>query len=521
MKELRVLFDDSNGMYLAWEKSKIANKYVILGKDDTFNDMTIKETTNNVEYIKTEELKGMVAVTVEYMVTDEKTHKDVVIDRTTTELRSLNIFKVLLVKAIKSFKGISISFASNVIYDRYYVYEKKDGKYTKIIETEDFQVTSSLFKEGNTYYIEGFKKEENGDYSLKAKSQDFELVTEDYVYNVTEPKIAIVMPAYNIARILHRTIDSIIFSSLKDIELIMLNDGSKDKTIEVMNWYKNKYPGLITVIDKENEGQAITRYKGLSYVHAKYTFFMDADDMVHPEMFKKMYECIEREQADFVMNKIIFKSKFNESSIYFNHIDDTTSETRCLVEDYETYIKNKHNGSYNNFYLVTLWHQIGKTEIYKAHKMPHFDNYEDIAYVRLVSAYGNKFAFQMDSYYVWDRRIGNYLGSSSTRSVKKDSTEKKIQMYVDAVFYFVNDYDKDRLELLYYDALNDVVGYIEPTLNAIKNGNKYNNDNLYIEHSYKYFKMHDLLNMPLIMNNERLTRMIREVILLKENIYDE
>ena len=521
MKELRVLFDDSNGIYLVYEKSKIANKYVILGKDDTFNDIILKETKENIVYLKSDEVKGLVALGVEYIVTDDKTKKDVVIDRTNCHIRGINAYKILKVSAINSYKGITLSYASNTIYDKYYIYEKIDDKYNKILETEDFQINSKLFKEGNTYYIEAYSKDEEGNYILKAKTLDYECSITDYEYNNIDPKVAVVIPAYNASKQLARTIDSIIFSSLKDLEVVIVNDGSKDNTYEIMTWYKNKYPNLLKIVDKPNEGQAKTRYKALNFVNAKYTFYMDADDMVHPEMLSKMYECIVSEDADFVMNKVVAREKFDDYSIFFKHIDDKNNPTRSIVKTYEQFIMDKHNGSYESFYLVTLWHQLGKTELYKAHPMPHFNNYEDIAYIRTIASYGNKFAFQMDSYYVWDKRVGTYFTSTSKESERKDSTEKKSRMYVDAIFYFVNDCNKDRIHYLYYDALKDLRGFVNPTLEAVRKGNKYNNDNIYIEESYKYLKMYDVLDMPLVKDDEELCKIVQDIIMLKENYYDD
>ena len=519
MKELRVLFDDNLGLYIAWEKSVIANKYVILGKDDTFNDVILKEVTDNIIYLEKNELEGIVAISVEYVVTDDLTKKDVTIDRTNSYVRRINAYKFILPSCIRSYKGLSLSYATNNIYDRYFIYEKVNDKYEKILETEDFQITTNKIKEGKTYYIEAYTKNESGVYELKGKSQDFICTPTEFVYNSKEPCVSIIIPAYNIARLLPRTLDSIVFSTLNNIEVILLNDGSKDNTLEVMNWYKNKYPGLITVVDKENEGQAKTRFLGLNYAHAKYTYFMDADDMVHPNMLSRMYDSISKEDADFVMNKIIARTDFDQYSIFFDHIDDHHNENRYIVKNYYDYIMNKHNGSYENFYLVTLWHQMGKTDLYRAHPMPHFNNYEDIAYVRVISSFADKFVFDMDAYYVWDRRVGVHLGSSSTRSEKYDSAEKKIEMYVDAVFYFVNDLSEERIEVLYYDALKDVAGYIEPTIDAFNSGNPYNRDNLYIEYTYKYLKMHDVLNMQMIRQDERIYKIAEGVVMLVENNY--
>lgn len=511
MKELKILLEDNSGLLIAWEKNPVANRYNILGKDDTFNDSIIATTTENSIFLDKEKLNNVVAVSVESIRDDFQ--KDLVVEKTTTYIRKNRAYKILPVKCINSIRGITFSYATSTIYDKYFIYEKVGDKYKKIIETVDFQITSKKFKVGSTYYIEGYIKDEEGNIYLDSKSLDYECKPEVYTPSKEKPKISIIIPVYNCERYIPRAIDSLVLSTLKDIEVIIINDGSTDNTLKVLEAYKSKYPTLLKIDSKENGGQAKARYYGLGYAKAEYTYFMDADDFVHPNMLENMYNCAKETDADFVMNKIIVRENLDKTNIFFKCIDDKTNEKRYIVKSYEEFIMNKHNNSMEDFYLIALWQHIGRTKIYKEHVMPTFNNYEDMAYLRTIFSFGNKFAFQMDSYYVWDRRFNEIGRTSSARASDNSTPEEHVQTYLAAIFYFICDYNPDRIYYLYYDALCDLKEYFEPTINAILDqGFKYNRDNMYMEFGYKYISAIDVLSNPLLIQDKVLYRLVKGVL---------
>ena len=281
MKELKIILDDGTGLYIAWDKNPVATKYVVLGKDNTFNDTILCETTDNKIFIDNKDLKGIVGVTVEYIFFDEESQKEAVFERTNSYIRKLNAYKMMDIRSIESYYGITLSFATSTIYDKYFIYEKDGDDFKKIMETEDFQVTSPKFKEGNTYYIEAYTKEDN---TYKLKSKSFEYVCEPTWKDPTfiEPKVSIIIPTYNCCRFLTRAIDSLILSTLEEKEIVIVDDGSTDKTKEVLEWYKKKYPTLIKVFHKKNDESEIDfifdiekETKGTYYIK-ELEFYMDA-----------------------------------------------------------------------------------------------------------------------------------------------------------------------------------------------------------------------------------------------------
>lgn len=112
--------------------------------------------------------------------------------------------------------------------------------------------------------------------------------------------ISIVIPVYNIERYLNKCLDSITNQSFKEFEVICVNDGSKDKSLEILNQYAQK-DSRIKIITQENSGSGSARNKGLENAKGKYVQFLDGDDYFEPEMLEKLYYLAEKHKADIAV----------------------------------------------------------------------------------------------------------------------------------------------------------------------------------------------------------------------------
>ena len=101
--------------------------------------------------------------------------------------------------------------------------------------------------------------------------------------------ISIIVPTYNNANYLKKCLDSLVKQTLKDIEIIVINDGSTDDTINILKSYQKKYSNL-KVINQENQGIAKSRNKGLEIARGEYISFVDSDDFVDLTMYEKLYQ---------------------------------------------------------------------------------------------------------------------------------------------------------------------------------------------------------------------------------------
>lgn len=116
------------------------------------------------------------------------------------------------------------------------------------------------------------------------------------------PKVSIIMPIYNGEKVLKKSIDSILNQEYKDIELICINDGSKDKTLDIINDYVRKDKRVV-VVDKENSGVSDSRNMGLDIASGEYIQFVDCDDYITRDSTKIFVREIEKNNADMVISK--------------------------------------------------------------------------------------------------------------------------------------------------------------------------------------------------------------------------
>ncbi|MEG2250430.1 MAG: glycosyltransferase family 2 protein [Bacilli bacterium] len=117
-----------------------------------------------------------------------------------------------------------------------------------------------------------------------------------------KPKISIIVTIYNIEKELERCLNSVVNQSLKEIEIICVNDGSTDNSSKIIDKFYKKYPKIIKPFTKENGGGDWgARNFGLKKVKADYFVFVDGDDYVHPDFAKKLYDSIHNNGTDMAV----------------------------------------------------------------------------------------------------------------------------------------------------------------------------------------------------------------------------
>ncbi len=114
-------------------------------------------------------------------------------------------------------------------------------------------------------------------------------------------KISVIIPVYNVYNFISKCLDSIINQTLKDIEIIVVNDGSPDDSQKIIDKYVKKYPKLIKSFKKENGGQGSARNLGLSYASGEYISFIDSDDWIDKNMLLDMYNLGIKNNSDIVI----------------------------------------------------------------------------------------------------------------------------------------------------------------------------------------------------------------------------
>jgi glycosyltransferase involved in cell wall biosynthesis len=115
-----------------------------------------------------------------------------------------------------------------------------------------------------------------------------------------QPLVSVTMSAYNIEPYLRECLDCVVNQTLKDIEIICVNDGSSDGTLAILQEYA-AHDSRIIIVDKQiNEGLAVARNQAIDLASGKYIGFVDGDDLLDRDLFRKAYECAELNQSDLL-----------------------------------------------------------------------------------------------------------------------------------------------------------------------------------------------------------------------------
>lgn len=174
-------------------------------------------------------------------------------------------------------------------------------------------------------------------------------------------KVSIIVPVYNVEEYLPRCLDSLINQTLSDIEIIIVNDGSKDNSQKIIDKYKKKDKRIISLI-KENGGQSSARNYGFKYASGEYIGYVDSDDWVSPNMYEEMYNIAKKNNDDIVI-----------CDFYNAYDDGKLINMSSLIEESDDIIKG---------YIMSNpcpWNKIYKKELLNDKYFPEGMIYEDYA----------------------------------------------------------------------------------------------------------------------------------------------
>lgn len=157
-----------------------------------------------------------------------------------------------------------------------------------------------------------------------------------------KPIVSIIIPVYNVDRYISRCIDSILSQTLRDWELIAINDGSTDNSLEELNRYGND--PRIKILDIPNGGVVNARETGLSLATGEYLLFVDADDYIPSDALELMSEIMKKEGSDVVIGSYMLhwesdgRKKLVDNPKNFKNVDDCIS---YCIKNGETFLPVK------------------------------------------------------------------------------------------------------------------------------------------------------------------------------------
>lgn len=178
-------------------------------------------------------------------------------------------------------------------------------------------------------------------------------------------KVSIIVPVYNTAKYLSMCIESLINQTLKDIEIILINDGSTDESESIIKKYKDK---RIKYISKKNEGIGKTRNLGIEESNGEYLAFIDSDDYIEPNFCEVMYNKAIKDECDIVICD------------YYKDINERLEEVK-FASFKDTNLKE--NPEIINLINLGPCNKIYKKDLFKNQKNRFVENlkYEDAPFV--------------------------------------------------------------------------------------------------------------------------------------------
>lgn len=157
------------------------------------------------------------------------------------------------------------------------------------------------------------------------------------------PKISIIIPVYNAEKYLEECLLSISQQNFSDFEIWAINDGSKDRSLEILKRHQEKEPRL-NILSQENKGVSAARNLGLESAQGEYITFVDADDVLAKDIFTSLNLEIENSTHDLVLGN--FMSKNGNREIDFKNVEKDYISKEELISDFITWKLKIRLGSF-------------------------------------------------------------------------------------------------------------------------------------------------------------------------------
>lgn len=241
-------------------------------------------------------------------------------------------------------------------------------------------------------------------------------------------KISIIVPVYNVEKYIDKCLNSLVNQTLKDIEIIVVNDGSPDNSQKIVDKYTKKYSNVKSYI-KKNGGISSTRNYGLKYAKGEYIAFVDGDDYVDITMFEKLYNKAKEKSYDVVEcnPRMVDDNGKLIKDVYYTLSNDVTTE-----EELKKYMINMYTSVWNKIYKKSLFN--------KGIKFKTGVWFEDVEFLYKLIPFVKSIGFVNENLYYYVQREG---------SITK-TFDDRLYCYVDNWNGIIEFYKKNGLYDIYY-----------------------------------------------------------------------
>ena len=275
---------------------------------------------------------------------------------------------------------------------------------------------------------------------------------------VVKPHISVIVPVYNVAQYLEECLDSIINQKFWQLQIICVNDGSTDNSLEILKKYRKK-DKRIKIINQHNQGLSAARNVGLKHVKGEYVMFVDSDDKMTGEAFSELYDYMNETMADFcIFGCNVWK---NDKYIKLKKCQDFYQQKQNEVFSYKD-IYDKIFTKWN------VWLKIFRTSFLKENNLlfPVGKIYEDVIFHIKTMLKASIICLYNEVFYC-------YRDDNPSSIMNTSKSSRKSLHIVDAIDMGYDFIDKEKKinELLSYFCafvVSETTGYLKTTPPDIK-----------------------------------------------------
>ena len=167
------------------------------------------------------------------------------------------------------------------------------------------------------------------------------------------PKVSVIVPIYNVEKYLEKCINSLLSQTLEDIQIILVNDGSKDNSGNIAREYEKNNKNRIIYVEKENGGLSDARNYGLKYATGDFIAFLDSDDYIEKNAYEEMYNKAIEENADYDAFCVFDADNIVDKG-FFTAMNKKLCQGEEVVQGYRD-IKNPTDSWVSAGYAIFYW----------------------------------------------------------------------------------------------------------------------------------------------------------------------
>lgn len=301
-------------------------------------------------------------------------------------------------------------------------------------------------------------------------------------------KISIIIPVYNVEKYLHRCIQSVVKQTYTNLEIILVDDGSSDRSPKICDEWSQR-DSRIKVIHQNNAGVSAARNAGIQAAEGEYLYFVDGDDWIAPDLCEKVMDTFSKNDVDIVVfncERISESGKrLGATETLIDGVLNTEDALKALMKD--------HINSY-------VWNKICKYKVFQDISFPERSAFEDLAIAHKLILNANQIYCLNEQLYFYYQRNGSATSNIDAQKFGELFLSRcEVYAYIKILYPDIAEmifpkvaltarrlYDRSLWEMVDKDVLNEAVSFLRDNKQKILSTKRVNLYCLYYSFPYGY-----------------------------------